>query len=143
MGAVFPDVSLGVDLSAFINGIGTLTIHLAKNNVVITRGSLITDFVEANFSGYAAQVIGTFGAPVYDATNHRYTITAPPATFQNSTGAVGNSIYAIYVTDASGHLIFAEEVVGGPSTPVDMTTSGRTYIYTPVIADYSFYSTSP
>lgn len=143
MGAVFPDTSLGVSLSAFINGIGQLTIHLAKNNVVITRATLITDFVEANFSGYSPQIIGTFGAPVYDATNHRFTITAPGCMFQNSTGAVGNSIYAIYVTDVSGHLIFAEEVAGGPSTPVDMTTAGRVYIYTPIIADYSFYSTSP
>jgi hypothetical protein len=143
MGAVFPDIGLGVDLAAFLSGLSTLTIHLAKNNVTITRASILTDFLEANFSGYASQTIGAWGTPVYDATNHRYTSTAPPVLWQNSTGGVGNSIYAIYVTNGAGVLIFAEEVTGGPSTPVDMTTAGKVYVYTPIVADYSFYSTSP
>lgn len=143
MGGVFVDASLGIDLAALLSGLGTLTIHLCKNNVTITRATVVGDFVEANFSGYASQTIGAWGTPVYDATNHRYTSTAPAALWQNTTGVVGNSVYAVYVTDAGGHLIFAEEVTGGPTTPVDMTTAGKVYVYTPVVADYSFYATSP
>lgn len=143
MGAVFPDAGLGYVLADLLTGLGTLTLHLAKNNVTITRATVLADFTEANFSGYASQAIGTWGSPVYDAANHRYTATAPAALFQNTTGVVGNSIYAVYVTDAGGHLIYCEEVTGGPGTPVDMTTAGKVYVYTPVVADLSQNSTSP
>ena len=143
MAGVFPDVGLSDNMAAWLTGLGTLTLHLAKNNVTITRASVLTDFTEANYSGYVAQTIGTWGAPVYDATNHRYTSTAPALTFINSTGSVGNSIYAVYIKDAGGTLIYAEEVTGGPATPVDMTTAGKAYIYQPIFDDSSRASTSP
>jgi hypothetical protein len=140
---VFPDAGLADNLAAWLSGLGTLTLHLAKNSVTITQASILTDFTDANFSGYAAQTIGTWGAPVYDATNHRYTSAAPALTFLNTTGSVGNSIYAVYVTNAAGHLLYAEEVTGGPATPVDMTTAGKAYIYQPIFDDSSRASTSP
>jgi hypothetical protein len=143
MAGVFPDTGLVDNITAWLTGLGTLTLHLARNNVTITRASVLTDFTEANFSGYAAQTIGAWGTPVYDATNHRYNSSAPPLTFLNSTGSVGNSIYAVYITNVAGHLVYAEEVTGGPATPVDMTTAGKAYIYQPVFDDSSRASTSP
>jgi hypothetical protein len=140
---VLPDAALIDALAALLSGYGTLTLHLAQNNVSITRATVLTDFTEANFSGYVAQNIGTWATPALDSVNHRSYAAAPALSFQNTTGAVGNSIYAVYATNAAGHLVYAEEVAGGPSVPVDMTTSGKTFVYTPTYYQYSFASTSP
>ncbi|SRR6266567_2011054 len=143
MAGVFTDSGLGVNLAAWAVGVGALTIKLAKNNVTITRATVLGDFVEANFSGYASQSVGAWGSPVYDAANHRYSITAPTNQWTNSTGAVGNTIYAIYVVDSSGNLIYCEAARDASSAPIDMTVAGRVYGYTPVVDDSSRASTSP
>jgi len=144
MPGVFPDVALGTMLANWITGMGPMTLHLARNNVTITRASLLVDFTECNFSGYSAQAVGAFGSPVLDGTNHRSVITGTPNIFQNTTGVVGNDVYAIYITeDTGGTLVYAEEVTGGPTTPVDMNTAGRVYSYTPIFDESSRFSTSP
>jgi hypothetical protein len=143
MAGVFPDSGLGANLSAWLTGLGALTIKLARNAVTITRATVLADLIEANFSGYAAQAVGAWGAPVYDAANHRYSSTAPTNTWTNSTGAVGNTIYAVYVIDGSGNLIMVEAARDSGGTPIDMTIAGRLYGYTPVFDDSSRASTSP
>src|SRR5919204_2712033 len=143
MAGVFVDAGLGANLTAWLTGLGSLTIKLAKNNVTITRATVIGDLTEANFSGYASQSIGAWGAPVYDAANHRYSSTAPTNTWTNSTGVVGNTIYAVYVVDSSGNLIFVEAARDSSGNPIDMTIAGRVYGYTPVVDDSSRASVSP
>jgi hypothetical protein len=140
---VFPDSGLIDALAALLSGYGPLTLRLAKNNVTITRATVLTDFTEANYSGYAPQTLGTFATPALDSVNHRSYAAAPALSFQNTTGSVGNSIYAVYATNGAGHLVYAEEVAGGPSVPVDMTTAGKTFVYTPTFYQYSQASTSP
>ncbi len=140
---VLPDGRLNDILDALIAGLGTQTLHLAKNNVMITRSTVLGDFTEADYSGYVSQVIPAFVAAVNDGANHRASAASSVITFQNTTGVAGNSIYAVYATNAAGHLLWAEEVSGGPTTPVDMLTAGKVFLYTPVMYQYSFASTSP
>ena len=143
MAGVFPEIGLGQSMAAWTSGIGALTIHLAKNSFTIDRSLVLGSITEADFSGYSSQSIGTWGSPVYDATNHRYTSTAPANTWTNSTGAVGNTIYAVYVKDSGGNLIWCEAARDSGGSPIDMTIAGRVYGYTHVVDASSRATTSP
>lgn len=107
-------------------------VHLFKNNHTPVLGDILADFTEADFSGYVPQDIGAFGAAVF-AVDRATALASAALTWTNSTGAVGNSIYGVFVTNNAGTvLIFAER---GPAVPIDMTTAGKTMSYTPQIGD--------
>jgi len=110
----------------------SLRMKLYSNNYTPVQGSVIASFTEANFSGYAAYVVaaGNWTTPVNDGAGRAISFNLAN-TWANSTGAVGNSIYGYFVTDAGGtNLCWAERLA---AAPVDMTTAGKTMSIQPVL----------
>ncbi len=85
-------------------------VHLLKSPVPITPTTTLADLLaaEADYGGYAAQAVGTWGA-AYFGIDGKATVTAPGLQFQPSSGTTPNSIYGVFVTNtASSVLLYAE-----------------------------------
>jgi hypothetical protein len=124
---------------AHANYLNSLTLRLYQNDFTPVHGTTTPTFIEATYSGYVAQPANNWGAP---ATN-----TAPPDadttdalhTFAHNGGAVGNTIYGVYLTDSGGNWIFAQRTNVTPPPVLDAAT--KTYQFTPRLtgAIYSAY----
>jgi hypothetical protein len=77
------------------------TVHLYQNNFTPTPTSLLADFTECTFSGYAA-VAAPFGTPGLDVTN--IPVAPLPVTFITD-GVTPGVAYGIYIVDSAGHLV--------------------------------------
>ena len=129
MALVVPEIGLAIQANIYLTEWNTnsLRIHLYKNNYSPVQGSVLGDFTEADYSGYASQLISTWTGPSWVAP--RQVLEAGSSkTFSNTTGAVGNTVYGYYITDQGGNLVWAER---DPSAPIDMGSAGRTYIILP------------
>lgn len=96
------------------------TLHLYTNNITPTTSSVVGDFTEAAFTGYAAVALAGWTASAVAA--HVASTTANPITFTAS-GAY-QSIYGWYVTDGAG-----DYVCGGrdAAAPVVMSATVNSY----------------
>jgi len=93
------------------------TIKLFKNDMVPDVGTVLADFTEADFSGYAAQAVATWGVPYIDQVNGGVSITAPAHQFQAANPTtVPNTVYGYYLEDTGGNLVQA----GRFDAPIDM-----------------------
>lgn len=109
------------DYLGLLNSAGVV-IRLFSNNHTPVIGDTVAAYTEATFSGYSSQTVGAWGGAVFSSSKARSTATTP-RTFTNSTGAVGNTIYGYYVTDAGGSdLVFAHRPDNGP---FDLLTAGK------------------
>lgn len=116
------------DLAHDGGGAAEWVVHLYKNNFTPLEGSVLGSFTEADFSGYAPLPIGAFGAAVY-AFGRATALGVAPLTWTNTTGAVGNDVYGVFVTNAAGTVLqFAERA---PAAPIDMQTAAQVMSYTP------------
>jgi len=110
-------------------GASALTYHLYVGDVppVILPGTVIGDFTEASYPGYAAQLSAGWGAAVDVAG--RATATAANLTFTRGAGAgAAQNIYGYYVTDVGGNLVYAER---GTAPPYVFAVTGDNLVVTP------------
>src|ERR1044072_2949235 len=106
----------------------TVRFHLYQTNYTPVDGSVLGDFTEATFSGYAAIAVSSFAAAT--TVSNRGSTTANPITFTRGVGETSNSIYGYYVTDSTNtKLLFAERA---PAPPISMTNVGDQIVITPV-----------
>lgn len=110
-----------------------LKLHLYSNNVTPTTASVLGDFTECTFAGYAAQSIVNWTAP--SITSHVATIGADPLTFTRSTTGTSQNVYGYYVTDAASAVLYWAEL--DPSGPKVVTNAGDSITITPQITDQS------
>jgi hypothetical protein len=110
-----------------------LKIHLYKTNVTPTTSSVVGDFTEADFPGYAAQDVITWGAA--SVAGHVATITAASNTFTRSTTGAAQNIYGYYVTNAAGTVLYWAEL--DPAAPRIVTNAGDTISVTLAMTDQS------
>lgn len=109
-----------------IVGGGLTTLRLFRNDITPGPGTVIGDFTEANFSGYANGALANAAvAAALDGSN-RAVASWDQITFTKN-GATGNTIYGYYVTDGGGDLCFAERFDG----PIPMTVDGAFIQLTP------------
>jgi len=81
------------------NGVQVVcTLRLYKNNVTPTFIKVLSDFTEANFSGYAGWDIPWVGAEYRDGTAAAVNDMPEPAVFTHDGGLVGNNIFGWYLT---------------------------------------------
>ena len=107
-----------------------LKIHLFKNNYTPLTTSVIGDFTESTFAGYAAASLTTWPTPTVAA--HVASMAAAAVTFTRSTTGATEAIYGYYVTDnASTVLLWAER---DANAPINVTNSGDSYTVTPTLA---------
>lgn len=106
--------------------------RLFQNNHTPVEGDDISDYTEADFSGYAPVTIGPWDAAAIVSGKAEADATTPCA-FANTTGAVGNDIYGYYVTDSGGTFLIYAQAASSP--PIDMNTAGQSLTVTPRITD--------
>jgi len=126
---VIPDLVLRnvwcqLDIDELLEG---AIMHLYKNNLVPSSGTVLGDFTEADYTGYAPLTITGWSAPVMSGVN---AITSPgPQDFVAGVICTPNDIYGYYVTDPTDtFLIFAER---DGVAPVAMNVTGKIYRVTP------------
>lgn len=118
------------DLRAAWN-ITALKMKLYSNNFTPTNASVLGNFTECNFAGYAAQNIVTWGAA--SITAHVGKITAAPNTFTRSTTGAAQNVYGYFVTDAAGAVLEWAEL--DPAGPRVVTNAGDSVTITAVMQD--------
>lgn len=126
--------------SSFLNGINatfgsTFRIRLFQNNYTPIATTVIADFTEANFSGYASQLMGSGTVSGPDGSN-RWVLTFAQRTWTKS-GATGNSIYGYWVEQATPTAMWAERFA---AAPIDMNTDGNSIVMTPLVTMKSEFS---
>lgn len=119
--------SLDTYAGTFQAWLNTLTLRLFQNSHVPAVDDDASDYVQASFSGYAAQPWSAWAAPTLDANNNDQ-FTHSPLTFSHSGGATANQIYGYYATDGAGAVVLAES--NGVSGGVPMTGAGFSYSVT-------------
>lgn len=108
-----------------------IRIHLFKSNTTPTTSSVLGDFTEADFAGYAAQDLVTWAAPSVAA--HVARMTAANRTFTRSTTGAAQNIYGYYVTDNSDTVLLWAERDG--AAPIILTNAGDSYTITPALSE--------
>lgn len=112
MSLVVPLDSQLIQLGVLKPNFNTLTLRLYKNDYTPDEESDSLDFVEANFSGYAAQAANNWGIPFTDVDRGR--INEVIHDFAHNGGVVSNSIYGYWLTYPDGSLAWAERNDLGP-----------------------------
>lgn len=108
-----------------------LKMHLYKNNVTPATTSVLGDFTECDFAGYAAQNIVTWGAA--SVTAHVGKITAAANTFTRSSTGTAQNVYGYYITDAASAVLEWAEL--DPAGPRVVTSAGDSVTVTAVMQD--------
>lgn len=99
-----------------------LTLHLFKSNTTPTTATVLGDFTEADFDGYAA------GSP-YNLTGPVVTVPTPGSgalvtytliNFTPTGSITPNNIYGYYVLDSAGTLLWCERA---PSPPIVLNST--------------------
>lgn len=122
---VVPDFSLITywTPSDVTNVLTNAKLHLFKNNYTPIAGSLLADFTEADFTGYASVTLAGWTTPVI--ISGKSSTSANPVTFTTGTVGTGNTIYGYYVTDSTNtKLLFAER---DANAPIAMNVTGYQY----------------
>jgi hypothetical protein len=99
------------------------TFHLFENNITPLSTSLIGDFVEATFSGYAA-VAAPFLAPGLDPNNNP---VAPVQCVYITDGITPGVAYGVYILDSAGHLVAASKF---DNAPYNFAVAGDQLVFT-------------
>lgn len=108
-----------------------LKLHLFKSNTTPTTSSVLGDFTESDFAGYASQTIITWTAPAMAA--HVASMVAAARTFTRSSTGASQNIYGYYVTDnGSTILLWAER---DANAPIVVINNGDSYTVTPAMTD--------
>lgn len=105
-------------------------IRLFKNNWTVARDPVLSDFTEANFTGYAELACASWPtSPTY--TGGVATITHAARTWTATGSTTANDIYGYYLVSTLGtpFLMWAEK---NPFGPVHIGTTGDPYVVVPV-----------
>jgi len=114
-------------LDAVVNDAGVLaTLRLFQNDHDPAPTDLDANYVEADFSGYAAVDISAEWGAAFVNPFGQGQIDCLEQVFTHSGGAVGNTVYGVYVTSNTGKVMYAERF----STPVLIETGGSFIGYT-------------
>jgi hypothetical protein len=110
---IFPDATLSLWYADLQAAGHTFTARLASNNVTPSLSTVLGDFVEATYAGYAAQVMGGWSIPALDPATHLEIAGWAVVTFPNPAAGTSN-VFCVYVTDEGGHLRFALRLDAAP-----------------------------
>ena len=136
MPLVVPDISELILMGYIqfnLTGGSVWRLRLFQNNYIPVNGTLVANFTEATFSGYAAQTVPNFGSPS-TVSNKAKIVAASACVFSHNGGGTSNTVYGYYFTDSTGvSLILAERF----AAPIVMASSGDTISITPELTLFS------
>jgi hypothetical protein len=124
---IFTDALLDL-LALKVPTLDELYLRLYKNDLVPDRYSGVDDFVEADFTGYAAVGFVSWGTPFLNADDDAE-VDHDPIVFTQTGTATTNNIYGYFVTDGAGTTLWFSE--RNPAAPAAMDTTGKTYTVIP------------
>lgn len=125
-------------LSAWATANNFMELRLFKNDFIPAVDSVIGDFVEANFSGYAAVILNSW-VNIFGEPDGKRGIQDDPHTFVCNSLSSLNEIYGYYiVNNDEGRLMFAQRADGDP-VPIEgvgdsYTVKPRIYAKDPSVA---------
>lgn len=131
MTTVYPDGSLVGILLRIVNaGVGGVTFRLYTNDVTPGSATVLGDFTEAAFTGYAAQTLDETDFVITSVSGGIGSIVANIINFLNSSGGT-QQIYGYYVTDSGNTKLISAtrfdsapvNLANGSSQPVLPTLS--------------------
>lgn len=96
------------------------TVHLFSNNFQPTNTSVLTDFTEADFTGYAAVQLTSWTVQAWQSQGAAVTYSNP-ANFRPSGTTVLQTVYGYYVTVGSGPTYLGAENIGAFPFPTVAT----------------------
>jgi len=102
------------DILTAISGVGGVLdgakMHLFKTNIALSPDLDVSDFVVADFTGYATSSAIVWATPGYDANNVPEVLGDTKSFVAGSPITVTNTVYGYYVTDGAGTgLLYAEK----------------------------------
>lgn len=134
MQQIYPDEGLVSQLMRIMGD--DVKYHLYTNDITPDRATVLADFTEAAFTGYAAVTVEAADFTIDGVSAHVGYIQAPPITFTNGSG-VDQDAYGYYVTDAgSTEVLAAGRFDAAPVTKAD----GDAWSVIPVWGDSSSLS---
>jgi len=109
MDPILSNVALVAMLEAWRAGPGTaVVVQLFKNDFTPTETSVLADFIEADFSGYAEIAAQEFD-PAYLNEAGRAQVTGDTVlTWTQNATTIGNSVYGYMVLTTGGALLYSE-----------------------------------
>lgn len=114
---------------------GNVKIHLFKNNVTLSRTTVIGSLTESTYTGYAAQTLNGATDGGIDVNNWD-TWSWPVKTFQQTGASASETAFGYYVTDSAGTtLLWGENF----TTPQVFTNSGDGFTITPTFSFGSLF----
>lgn len=113
---VFPLNRLLSNLTLVLGGVDFTgaKLHLYSNDLTPSPTTVVGDFTECIFTGYAAASL-VWSAPFYDV--HGVAVSTPGEKLFAQTGATGDTCFGAYVTDTAGtKLLAAGRLADAPFT---------------------------
>lgn len=123
---IIPDVSKKPRAAAILAAGNWHFVRLFQNNAPISHNTVVTDLVEADFTGYAP-IQPQNGTVQVSLDGQGRAVTLYDLVTWLKNGATGNLIYGYYYTNAGGGLMGLEKW----DTPVDMTVNGQILQFVP------------
>ena len=104
-----------LDLAALVktNKLDGGALKLFMNNLTVVIGTVIGDFVEANFHGYLAVVTTLWNTPRVALDGSAESIS-PLAVFNFTAGTPTCDVYGYWLEDSKGNLVLAGNFEGAP-----------------------------
>jgi len=134
MHQIYPDDGLLEFLDRAI--VGGFLYHLFTNDITPSRGTIIDDFDEADYSGYAAVGVAAAAFTLEGIAAHIGSKIAAPISFTNTSGG-DYAVYGYYVTNADDDtLLMAARFDDAPVTQ----EAGESWVIIPTISDYSQFN---
>lgn len=102
-------------------------VHLYQNNIAVRPDTILTDFTEADFDGYAASAAVTWGTVATDSSGNAV-VYGDAKTFLCTGSVTPNTVFGYYVTNGAGSTLEYAEAF---ATPVGFGNAGDNLVILP------------
>lgn len=113
--ALIAELDLMTGVGGTLNGV---KVHLFNTPFDLTQDSLLAEFIEATFAGYAASAVVVWGAAFMNQNNEAETL-GPSILFAATDAVTPNQVHGYYITNGAGTVWIAAEVFATPVPMVD------------------------
>jgi hypothetical protein len=116
--------------------IGAGKLRLFKNNIAVSKATVLANLTEATFAGYAAITLASVNWAAATVSGHLATsVDGVPHVFTRSTTGAGETEYGWYITDAGNTKLYACALFS--TGPFTVTNSGDTITVNLTLTDQS------
>lgn len=129
---VYPDAGLIQILTNIVAP--DFHLHLFSNNATPSDSSVLGDFTESVFTGYAVKTLSHGTWVSLGVSSHIGTFAYPTVVFSNTSGAAA-TVYGFFMTDTTNTILISAGLFDG--SPITIPATTGTYAFIPTISDQS------